>query len=108
MTRGKPQYNMRKQKYYYVYIATNNKRHTVIYTGVTSRLSGRSHDHKEKIYKGSFTAKYNINKIVYYETFTDVYVAIKREKQIKAGSRKKKLELINSLNPEWKDLIDEA
>jgi putative endonuclease len=94
--------NMR-EKYYFVYIATN-KLNTVLYTGVTNNISQRGDQHKNKINKNSFTAKYNINKIVYYETTTDVYTAIEREKQIKGYRRKKKLDLIRSLNPGWKDL----
>ena len=62
---------------------------------------------EEKTEKKSFTARYNVNRIVYCEVFTDVYAAIGREKQIKAGSRRKKIELINSINPEWKDLTKE-
>jgi putative endonuclease len=89
----------------YVYIMTN-KRNTVLYTGVTSNLIKRVYEHKEKLVKG-FTKKYNINKLVYYEVFDDITNAISREKQIKAGSRKKKIELIESINKEWKDLYPE-
>jgi putative endonuclease len=92
-------------KQYYVYLMTN-PHHTVIYTGVTSDLSRRVTQHKEKIVKG-FTAKYNAIKLVYYEIFHDPYNAISREKQIKAGSRIKKIKLIESVNPGWKDLSDE-
>ena len=67
----------------------------------------RSGQHAEKRFPGSFTAKYNVNRIVYFETFGDIHAAIDREKQIKAGSRKKKVDLINSINPERKDLIEE-
>ncbi|MBW8050118.1 MAG: GIY-YIG nuclease family protein [Cytophagales bacterium] len=88
----------------HVYILTN-KNHTVLYTGVTSDLFTRVYEHKEKLYKG-FTSKYNVNKLVYYEEFDDIEEAIAREKQIKAGSRKRKIELINSMNPEWNDLYD--
>ena len=91
------------QKQYYIYISTN-KRNTVLYTGVTSKLLERIQQHKEKQDKNSFTAKYNVNKLVYFEEYNDVNEAITREKQIKAGSRKKKIELIESVNPEWKDL----
>ncbi len=86
----------------FIYIITN-KNNTVIYTGVTSDLVKRMHQHKTKFYKG-FSAKYNCNKLVYFETFTDIREAIKREKQIKAGSRKKKEALINKDNPNWNDL----
>jgi len=93
---------MRKQ--YYIYIMTN-KRNTVLYTGVTNHLRRRIYEHKEKIV-GGFTKKYNVNKLVYYEIFDDIENAILREKQIKAGSRGKKIELIKNMNPEWKDLYD--
>jgi putative endonuclease len=92
------------QKYYFTYIATNHPRNTVLYTGVTNNILNRDNQHKTKINKNSFTAKYNINRVIYYETFTDVYNAISREKQIKNFSRQKKIELINSLNSNWKDL----
>ncbi len=87
---------------YYIYILTNfsNK---VLYTGITNNLTRRIYEYKEK--KGStFTAKYNLNKLVSYEIYQDPLTAIAREKQIKAGSRKKKLELIESINPKWNDL----
>lgn len=90
------------QKEYYIYIMTN-KGNTVVYTGVTNDLIRRVYEHKSKRVEG-FTKKYNINKLVYYEIYEDVSQAIAREKQIKAGSRKKKINLINSINPEWKDL----
>jgi len=92
-------------KQYYIYIMTN-KRNTVLYTGVTNNLKKRIYEHKAKLVAG-FTKKYNINKLVYYEIFDNMYNAIAREKQIKAGSRKKKFNLINSINPRWKDLYDE-
>jgi putative endonuclease len=90
----------------YVYILTN-KNNTVLYTGVTSNIRNRIFEHREKINKSSFTCRYNVDKLVYYETFHDIEVAIAREKQIKGGSRAKKIELINSKNPHWKDLRDE-
>ena len=96
-----------QEKQYYIYIATN-ERHTVVYIGVTSDLFRREDQHKNKIDKNSFTAKYNVDTIVYYEIYNDIKIAIAREKQIKAGSRKKKIELIEKMNPEWKDLIKEA
>ena len=89
----------------YVYLMTN-KRNTVIYTGVTSDLVKRVFEHKEKLTRG-FTQKYNVNKLVYYETFDDIESAIEREKQIKAGSRAKKLQLIQSTNPKFRDLYEE-
>ncbi len=88
---------------YYVYILTNTQ-NTVLYTGVTNNLEKRITEHKAKIYSNSFTARYNIHKLVYFETTTDIESAIAREKQIKAGSRKKKLSLIETINPAWNDL----
>lgn len=90
---------------YYVYMMTN-KNNTVIYTGVTNDLKRRVYEHKEKMVEG-FTKRYNVNKLVYFEVTNDVYSAIQREKQIKAGSRQKKIDLINSTNKEWKDLYNE-
>jgi putative endonuclease len=90
---------------YYVYIMTN-KNNTVLYTGVTNDLKRRVCQHKAKLVKG-FTKKYNVDKLVYFEVFADAYYAISREKQIKGGPRRKKIDLINSMNEEWKDLYDE-
>ena len=92
-------------KNYYVYILTN-KNNTVLYTCVTNNLVRRVYEHKEKLIDG-FTKKYNCSKLVWYEVHKDAYSAISKEKQIKAGSRKKKLELIISMNHEWKDLYNE-
>ncbi|MFH1051289.1 MAG: GIY-YIG nuclease family protein [bacterium] len=89
---------------YYIYIMTN-KNNTVLYTGVTNDLGRRMYEHKNKLHEG-FTKKYNINKLVYFEIFERIDDAIAREKQIKAGSRKKKEELINCINSEWKDLSE--
>jgi putative endonuclease len=80
-----------------------NKRNTVLYTGITSDLRRRVCEHKEKLVEG-FTKKYNINKLVYFEIFQDAYDAIAREKQIKGGSRLKKINLVRSMNPSWEDL----
>ncbi|MEO0685451.1 MAG: GIY-YIG nuclease family protein [Cyanobacteria bacterium J06649_11] len=91
-------------KQYYVYIITNQY-NTVLYTGVTNDLIRRVYEHKEKVIAG-FTKKYNVNKLVYYEIFTDINTAITRDKQIKAGSRQKKIDLINSMNSQWCDLYD--
>ena len=88
-----------------VYILTN-KYHTVLYTGVTSDLKKRIYQHKNKEFKSSFTSNYNCDKLVYFESFIRIEEAIAREKQIKAGSRKAKEELIKSTNPEWKDLSE--
>jgi putative endonuclease len=83
-----------------------NKNNHVLYTGVTSNLFKRVSEHKEKSVRG-FTSSYNVTKLVYYEEYTTMEEAIAREKQIKGGSRKKKIDLINSKNPEWKDLYEE-
>jgi len=75
----------------------------VLYTGVTGNIIARIYHHKNKSVS-SFSSKYNVNKLVYYEIYEDINQAIEREKQIKAGSRKKKIVLIDSFNPEWKDM----
>ena len=90
---------------YYVYIMTNI-RNTVLYTGVTNDLKRRAYEHKGKLAKG-FTKKYNIIKLVYYEAASDVQAAINREKQIKGWLRRKKIALIESMNPQWIDLSEE-
>lgn len=90
------------EREYYVYILTNLK-NTVLYTGVTNHLRRRVEEHKNKT-GSKFTSRYNVNKLIYYEIFNDIRMAIYREKQIKAGSRQKKIDLVNSLNPEWNDL----
>ena len=87
----------------YVYIMTN-KNNTVLYTGVSANLITRVKKHREHAFPDSFTAKYNVEKLVFYEAFGSIEEAIAREKQIKAGSRKKKLDLINTMNPDWEDL----
>jgi putative endonuclease len=92
-------------KQYYIYIMTNS-RNTVLYVGVTNNLINRVYEHKAKLADG-FTKKYNIVKLVYYEIFEDIENAILREKQIKVGSRQKKIRLIDSTNREWRDLYDE-
>jgi putative endonuclease len=91
-------------KQYYVYIMTN-KTHSVLYTGVTNNLKKRVYQHQEKMADG-FTKKYNVSKLVYYQIAQNAYAAIAREKQIKGGSRSKKIELINSINPDWQDLSE--
>ena len=83
-----------------------NFKNTVLYTGVTNDLIRRVFEHKSGIDPKSFTSKYNITKLVYFESFHTIQEAIAREKQIKGGSRKKKEDLIKSLNPEWKDLFE--
>jgi putative endonuclease len=93
------------EKKYYIYIMTN-KNNAVLYTGVTNNLIKRVYEHREKLVEG-FTKRYNINKLVYYEEFSEILCAIQIEKQIKAGSRQKKLELINKMNLEWKYIYQE-
>ena len=88
----------------FVYIMTN-KNNTVLYTGVTNDLYRRVFEHKNKLNK-VFTSRYNITKLVYFEEIDNIRTAIAREKQIKAGSRKKKEDLINSINPKWNDLYE--
>ena len=94
---------MQKQSFVYILF---NKSDGVLYTGITSDLVKRVFEHKSKVIKG-FTQKYNVDKLGYYEIFEDIEQAILREKQIKAGSRKKKIELIESTNPEWRDLYED-
>ena len=91
-----------QEKHYYIYILTN-KTNRVLYTGVTSNLELRLHQHRNDLTPG-FTSKYRCHKLVYFEMTKSVEAAISREKQIKAGSREKKLELIGRMNPEWLDL----
>src|SRR3989338_8381395 len=95
-------------KEYSVYIMTNSL-HTVLYVGVTNSLVRRIYEHKNKTsYYESFTKKYNLTKLVWYESYSDIRDAIAREKQIKGGSRQKKINLINTMNPEWGDLGKEV
>ena len=91
-------------KQYYVYLICN-KNNTTIYTGITSDIKRRIWEHKNKTTKG-FSSKYNLYKLLYYEIYNDPENAIIREKQIKSGSREKKIELIESMNPKWIDLYD--
>ena len=93
---------MKAIKIYYIYLLTNYN-NKVIYVGVTSNLPQRVHQHKTKFYEG-FTKKYNVNKLVYYETYTWIQNAIAREKQIKAYNRSKKNKLVEDLNPNWEEL----
>jgi putative endonuclease len=88
-----------------VYILSNLAG-TVLYTGYSSGLKARIYQHKLSLVDG-FTKKYKVSRLVYYETTDDRTVALEREKQIKAGSRAKKLALINSMNPEWRDLYED-
>lgn len=89
-------------KKYYVYIMTNEN-NTVLYVGITNDLERRVYEHHNKLLSG-FTKRYNVTKLVYYESFEDIYEALEREKQIKAYKREKKERLINSVNSEWKEL----
>ena len=89
----------------FIYIMTNVSRN-VLYTGVTSALTARVWQHKNKVHPFSFTAKYNVCLLVYYQSYFTIQEAISAEKKIKAGSRKKKIELIDSMNPDWIDLYD--
>ncbi len=91
-------------KHYFLYITTNTH-NTTLYTGVTGNLKKRIYEHKQKLVDG-FTKRYNITKLVYFEIFDDPTNAIKREKQIKGGSRRKKIDLIENINPKWDDLYD--
>ena len=87
---------------YYVYLLTN-KLNIALYVGVTNNLERRLYEHKNEL-ADSFTKRYHIHKLVYYETTPDVRAAIEREKQIKSWSRAKKNALVNEMNPKWKDL----
>ena len=89
----------------YVYLLTS-KNDKVIYTGVTSNLQKRIYEHREGLADG-FTKKYKVKKLVYYEIADNIETAIVREKQIKAGSREKKIDLIKSINPAFRDLYGE-
>jgi putative endonuclease len=91
---------------YYVYILAN-KTNTTIYVGVTKDLIRRVYEHRQELDKDSFTAKYHIHKLVYYETTSDIYAALTREKQVKGWNRKRKNELVDGFNPSWKDLYPE-
>jgi putative endonuclease len=90
----------------WVYITTN-KPNGVLYVGVTSDLKGRIAKHKSKHYPNSFSAQYNLDKLVYFEKIDGMMKAIVREKQLKAGNRARKVKLIEGMNPEWRDLYGE-
>ena len=96
--------SIERMKSYYIYILTN-KNNTVLYVGVTNDLLRRVWQHKSKLIEG-FTKKYNVTKLVYFEKYDNPTSAITREKRLKAGQRKKKLELINSFNKGWKDFFN--
>jgi putative endonuclease len=90
---------------YYVYIMTND-RQTVLYTGITGDLVRRVFEHRTQVFPG-FTGRYNVDKLVFYLAFDEPAAAIAREKQIKGGSRRKKIALIDSMNPDWRDLYSD-
>jgi len=96
---------MKPEKIYYVYISAN-KRNGTLYIGVTSNLKRRIYEHKNNLIDG-FTKRYNVHKLVYYEETNDIQRAIQREKQLKKWNRKWKMELIEKVNPQWKDLYDD-
>ena len=89
----------------YFYMMTNSN-NNVIYCGATTELYKRVQEHKNGIFKNSFTSRYKLDKLVYFESFSIAGDAFMREKQVKAGSRKRKIEMIITLNPEWKDLSE--
>jgi putative endonuclease len=91
----------------FIYIITN-KNNSVLYIGVTSDLLVRIHEHKTKFYRNSFSAKYNLEKLIYYEVFQTIDEAILREKHLKGSSRKRKVDLINEFNKGWEDLYEEV
>jgi putative endonuclease len=90
---------------YFVYILMN-RHHTALYVGVTNDLVRRVHEHRTKTASG-FTARYNVDKLVYFEETSDVTEAIAREKQLKAGSRERKITVVSTVNPDWRDLYDD-
>ncbi|OIP55420.1 GIY-YIG nuclease [Candidatus Kuenenbacteria bacterium CG2_30_39_24] len=97
---------MQAERYYYVYLEASCKNGT-LYIGVTNNILDRDNKHKTKYNKNSFTAKYKVNILVYYETFNNINDAIAREKQLKNWRRQWKIELIEKDNPSWKDLSDD-
>ncbi len=97
---------MKEERNYYVYILAS-KRNGTLYIGVTNNLLNRNFQHKIKENKSSFTAKYNIDKLVHYEIFADIREAVTREKQLKRWKRKWKIELVEKDNPTWRDLFND-
>lgn len=93
------------QQEYFVYIITNERK-TTLYIGVTNDISRRYFEHSNKLNPDSFSSKYNLNVLVYFEIYSYIEEAIQREKQLKGGSRKKKMVLIQNFNPEWENLFD--
>ena len=92
-------------KQYHIYMMSNKSNGT-LYVGVTNDLQRRVYEHKNKLIKGSFTDKYDLNKLVYYEVYEDINVAIEREKHFKKAYRKEKIKLISAFNPDWEDLYE--
>ena len=90
---------------YYVYILTNSNKN-LIYVGVTNNLLRRMYEHRNHLDRGSYTARYHIDQLVYFEVTQDVYAAISREKQIKGWNRKRKNKLVESKNPGWEDIYE--
>ena len=97
---------MKKEHHYYVYILAS-KRNGTLYIGVTNNLLNRNWQHKQKESENSFTARYNVNKLVYYEVCSDIRAAIAREKQLKNWKREWKIKLIEEENKIWRDLYNE-
>jgi putative endonuclease len=95
-----------RQKLGFVYIITN-KRHSTLYSGASDNLPARIIEHRDKLNRTSFSARYGLDKLVYYEIFEEIHEAFLREKQIKSWSRQKKVRLIDQRNPSWRDLYDE-
>lgn len=93
------------ERQFFVYILTNSRR-TVLYTGVTGDLIKRIHQHRTRMLPG-FASRYNVDRLVFYEILNDAVAAIAREKQIKGGSRAKKVALIAGMNPQWRDLLND-
>jgi putative endonuclease len=93
-----------QERIYFVYILTNPS-NRVLYTGVTNNLDRRLYEHRNNLTPG-FASKYRCHKLVWYETTPNIEAAIDREKQIKGGSRAKKIKLIEDMNPQWGDLAD--
>lgn len=91
---------------YYVYMMTNDN-NRVLYTGVTNNLIRRVYEHKNHIDSKSFTCRYNVKKLVYYEVYSEPDLAITREKQIKGWNRNRKNKYVEKMNPDWRDLYDE-
>jgi putative endonuclease len=99
---GAQKLSMYLEKWYYVYIMANRSK--TLYTGVTGNIRQRVYEHKTGTFKGSFTSRYKLDRLVYFEKFKRVGVAIAREKQLKRWTKIKKIRLIVSMNPTWKDL----